>query len=346
MIRIASWPHWYEPNPYMRLFYAALEPYGVVHVRHAPLEVRALSSEPFSADVLHLHWPEGYWSRPGHAVREWIHAVRLRRFIAQVHGAGLKVLWTVHNLEKHGGATAADRVAYRTLHRMVDLRLFHSEWSRRVALDTYGGAPETTIVMPHGNYDGVYEPARAGVGRGETHNLLCIGDLKSYKGIDVAIDAMRSLGDEYRLVIAGRPEDSAYTNRVRQACADDSRITLIERVLTDGEFAELVRASDAVLLPYRGITSSGSLLAAFTLERAVLASDLPYFREIVTPEPQAAVLFAAGDPPSLARGIAEFFTLSPQVRGAAARRLADRYRWSEVVKPVGEWLRAHVHLAR
>ncbi len=98
------------------------------------------------------------------------------------------------------------------------------------------------------------------------------------------------------------------------------------------------RASEAVLLPYRKITGSGALLSAWTLGRGVICSDLPYFREMLD-RGEAGLTVRPGDPAALAEGVRAWLARPATTRQEAARRAARRYEWSEVVRPVVEWLR-------
>src|SRR5207249_1826932 len=103
---------------------------------------------------------------------------------------------------------------------------------------------------------------------------------------------------------------------------------------------DLHEAADCALLPYRWITGSAASATAFTLGRAVVATDLPFFRSELAAEPAAGVLVRPDDPDALAAGIRAFFAADVAARHTAARRLADRLAWPEVVKPVVERLRA------
>jgi glycosyltransferase involved in cell wall biosynthesis len=109
---------------------------------------------------------------------------------------------------------------------------------------------------------------------------------------------------------------------------------LVARALTDQEFSDIISASEAVLLPYRKITGSGSLLAAWTLTRGVIASDLPLFREMLAPEPDAGDTFRADDSGSLAEAITRYLAKPAALRTAAARRAANFYSWDRTVEPL------------
>jgi glycosyltransferase involved in cell wall biosynthesis len=72
----------------------------------------------------------------------------------------------------------------------------------------------------------------------------------------------------------------------------------------------------------------------------VVASDLPYFREVLADDPTAGVFCRPDDASGLAAAVETFFAGDVPARHAAARRLADRYAWSEVIKPVAERMTA------
>lgn len=69
-----------------------------------------------------------------------------------------------------------------------------------------------------------------------------------------------------------------------------------------------------------------------------LASDLPYFREMI-PHPSAAgQLFRTGDGESLAAAIREYLRVPRETRCAAATAEAQKYSWATCVAPVAEWM--------
>ena len=348
-IRVASWPHWYAPNRYLELFYAALAPYGIEHVPNVPLRWGALTDSGAAIHALHLHWPEPYWRERGQVPGPPLfRVVVLRRLLRRLTNRGIALLWTVHNLEHHEGAGTADRLGYRALHRLASLRIFHSAWARDAAVARYPRGGDT-LVMPHGNYDGACPRPRP---RGETLRaagipadrtlLLCFGQVRGYKGFDVAVAALDLLaGCKPHLVIAGRPVADAAAS-LHVSAAGRSDVTLLLRDLDDQEVADWLEAADLVLLPYRKVTGSGTLLHAATSGRAVVASDLPPLREVLGGHPDAGRLVAGGDAGALAAGVEALLEVPADVRTRSARLLADRYAWPRVVPPVAAWLSRHV----
>lgn len=344
-IRIASWPHWYGPASYLELFYSALRAHGVEHVPFVPLDTPPPAFAE-QADALHLHWVYPYWrdGRKGH-VRRLLRVGRLGQRLRGLRREGIRIFWTVHNLEHHEGDGPADRVARRLLHGTTDLRIFHSAWALGEARKRYGPGRGAALVMPHGNYDGAFPSPgprprtlkRMGI-PGERQVLVCFGQLRPYKGFDTALAALDRLPPgTVHLVIAGRSvEGTGEGLRRRAEGRDDAVVHLGD--LTNRELSDLLGAADAVLLPFRQVTGSGTLLAALTFGRAVVASDLPYFREILGPHPGAGLLVPPGDPAALAQGIEELLTRPALDRERAALDAAAAFPWPRVVAPVAAWL--------
>lgn len=346
------------PNPYWRLFYQALAAHGVECTGTGSPSPRWLADHPSGFDIFHVHYAEHLGRFPPPALtrllalpRKWREAVAprlfwpaevltFRRFLRGCRVRGVRLAWTMHNLESHERSTVAAQVGHKLLARYCDLVICHSHWAADECRRRY--APRgRVVVMPHGNYDGAYgpsppraevlgplrlDPARPVVG--------CIGRVRGHKGTDLVCEAVARLGGRVQLLIAGDSHPDADPARLRARVAGLPAARWVERRLTDDEYAAFTRASDAVLLPYRQITGSGSLLAALTLGRGVVATDLPYFREVLGPHPAAGVLFRAGDPADLAAAVDRYLAVPAGDRERAARGLADAHAWNEVIRPV------------
>jgi len=340
--RIACWPT-DAGNPYQRLFYEALAAHGVQLISDANIRLSWLKSHAEHVDAIHLHWPEGLW-RSRVFILQLARLIRLWRFLRLARRLRIKTIWTVHNLEHHEGVKWIDRYGYRVLARKVDLVICHSK-SAAVTLARRDLPKGQTVVMPHGTYEGIYAAPRLrscvlrdlGL-RDDLPTLCMVGQLRKYKGLDVAVDAVRELRGSVQLIIAGQPNPSGNIDGLRRAISSLPQVALLDRFIERQEYADIVGSSDAVLLPYRKITGSGALLAAWTLERGVVASDLDYFREMAKPEPDAAAFFPNGDAKALANAIRSYLARPLELRRDAVRRLAAQYRWDRCVQPVAEVL--------
>lgn len=344
-VTVASWPAPNE-NQYLTLYAAALARHGVTAGPPCVFADDWLREHAGTVDAVHIQWaPEQIWRCRGRSAAARLRGlVGLWRYLRLARRLGIKVVWTLHDVEHHEGSGRLDRRGYRLLARSADLTIVHDEWAAGQFVKRLGGRRERLCVMEHGNYDGVFPPARPraetlaalGVDTGR-RVLLCQGGVRPYKGYAVAVGAARALGPDYHLIVAGRPLDPAFGDDLRRAAGGAGNVTLLLDKQTDQAVADLFAASDGFLLPYLKITGSGSLLTAATLGRGVVASDLPYFRRAVGREPAAGELAPPGDPGALAEAVRRFFARPVAERHAAARRLADRVPWAGVVRPVADW---------
>jgi beta-1,4-mannosyltransferase len=351
-LRIASWP---KPgiNPYCHLYYGALARFGIEVEYVDDITRRPLTGPAGRAfDVVHFHWNiEGIWRAFGRSAFARLYGLaRWHRLLRRLKRAGIPILWTAHELAPPEDETWIDRVGYRLCARSADLSLCHSEVCRRDVLQRFDVARDRTIVIPIGTYDGVLTPARSAE---ETRArwgipasrrlLLCFGYQRPRKGLEVALEAMRSLERDCHLVVHCSTRGGArkkWLRGVQTAYRTAHNVTFLHEQLEGADLADLLRAADCVILPYLEIVGSAALAACLAVGRGVVVSDLPYFRESLADEPDAGVFFRPGDPVALAQAVGEFFSMDRVRREAAVSRLARERRWEQIVTPIGDWLRA------
>jgi beta-1,4-mannosyltransferase len=340
-LRLASYPDRNPGNPYVDLFNEALARHGIRHAGRVQPSADWLTSNGRDVDVVHIHWPESIWrgKQRGRldrllgllSARSIRRVLRLRRFLRRAGERGVMRVWTVHNLAHHEGTSVVDRWGYRTLARDADLLLCFSRAAESELRQAYGSAVPI-LVIPHGSYRGAYplersrSEARRRFGlRTDLPVVSCVGLLRRYKGVDLACAAVDALAGRVQLLIAGRPQRAFdLPSLVDRAAASRGAIVAVPRALSDEEFADAVTASDAVLLPYNAVTGSGVLFAAWTLGAGVIASDLPFFQEMLAGRPMLGCTFKRGDAADLASAI-ETYLARPEVdrRGAIADAIID-----------------------
>jgi glycosyltransferase involved in cell wall biosynthesis len=165
--------------------------------------------------------------------------------------------------------------------------------------------------------------------------VASLGSIRRYKGFDVACRAAMRLQGKVQYVVAGAANDPRSCSELRAMAGDHPWIKVLPGFVDDQGFADLTAASDAIVLPYRKITGSGALMSALTFRRGVVASDLPFFRETLSGEPDAGRVTAPDEADALARAIEDYLRdVTPHRRSAAAERLSRRHCWSEVIQPV------------
>ncbi|MGH9373762.1 MAG: glycosyltransferase family 4 protein [Vicinamibacterales bacterium] len=337
-----------QGNPYFALCHAALAKRGISVSDDLEIDLSWLKARAGSIDAVHLHWPERFWrrgrfgglSRVQRAARACDRLLQLNRFVRAARRHGMRCIWTVHNLEPHEGAYRWDRYGYRLLARECDLVICHSHSATRAVGHTYRPRGRL-VVMPIGDPAGVHPRARP---RAEVLAELrldpqrpvvsCLGRLRDYKGLDLACAALERLNGRVQLIIGGPRHADFDVASILAMITRTPGTVLIDRQLTDQEFADLTAASDAVLLPYRAITGSSALLAALGFGRGVVTSDLPYFQEILADDPDAGVIVSGWDAAAWANGILEYLERPAGVRSRAALGLAARYSWDRCVEPL------------
>ncbi len=235
----------------------------------------------------------------------------------------------------------------RLLYERFDAIVAHSEHGARRLSTELGVDPDRIHVIRHGAFTHL---AAAPVGAppfGQEPNgpvVLFFGLIRPYKGLDVLLEAWRSLAGAQRgaaeLWIAGMPRmDLAQaglagfaTPAGRRALAEHA-IRVAPRFIADAELPAYFARADLVVLPYREIDQSGVLFTALAFGKPLLLSEVGGFPEIAATG--AARTVPAEDPAALASALAKLLgnpgALTPMA--AAARSLAEGpYSWHAVAE--------------
>ena len=168
------------------------------------------------------------------------------------------------------------------------------------------------------------------------------GGLLEWKGVEILVDAARSLPGVY-FVIAGGMQADVRRLRARAGGLANVRIdgfqppARIPLYLAAGDLAVIPNRSKPAISSRH--TSPLKVFEAMAAGIAVVASDLPSLREILADE-ENALLVAPDDASALAKGV-ERMVGDPELRGRLAGRLAARaadYAWDARARRVLEWM--------
>lgn len=242
-------------NPYLTQLYAALPPQ--VRLRFFSMRAALLSRY----DVLHLHWPE-YLLRHRTALGTLAKQLCVAVLLLRLRLAGVPLVRTLHNVAPHEDKGWRERLLLRWIDRQT------ARWIR-INATTPARAPATDTIL-HGHYRDWYaplpQPPRV---RGR---LLHFGLLRPYKGVETLVATVHALPDpQLSLRIAGNPIDAQIRGVVERACAEDPRISARLQYVEDAVLAQEIGEAELVVLPYRQMHNSGTLLLALSLARPVLA---------------------------------------------------------------------------
>lgn len=122
-------------------------------------------------------------------------------------------------------------------------------------------------------------------------NILFFGNINFSKGIDILIDAVNRLKpniyEKVNVIIAGKDFDHTIET-VKPKHPELFHIIL--RHINDSELIYLYQNTDYVVLPYRKTSQSGILEMAFYFRKPIIASNIPYFEQVISKFPSFGVL--------------------------------------------------------
>ena len=238
---------------------------------------------------------------------------------------GKKVVLTVHNVntEKRDNRDSAfNRFTLRIQYQLADHLFAHTEKMKRELIDGFGVRAERISVIPLGinnfapqtNLTPAEAKQRLGI-RQEEKAILFFGRITPYKGLEVLVEAFQKglpSGDNYRLMIAGRPEEAteaSYWFPIREALQEDvqkGRVLLRAAHIPDEETELYFKAADVVVLPYRDIYQSGILFLGYSFGLPALAANVGSLKDEMI-EGRTGFLFRPEDSSDLAKAIERYF---------------------------------------
>lgn len=227
--------------------------------------------------------------------------------------------------------------ALRRLLGTVDAVIVHSRYGARALAEELEAPAERIHVVPHGVFDYLTRlpaerPLEGELAAVEGPVILFFGLLRSYKGLDILLDAFRHV-EGAELWIVGLPLMPLEELEARARGAN-GRVRFLPRFVDDDEVPALFRRADVVALPYRQIDQSGVLHAALAFGRPLVLSRVGGFTELGD-DHGAALLVEPGDADGLRAALQELVD-DPDARarlGAAAAAAAAReLSWEAVAE--------------
>ena len=129
------------------------------------------------------------------------------------------------------------------------------------------------VTILHGHY--IDQFAKHRCPPSEPGRVLYFGIIRAYKGVDQLFDAFRGIEDRsLTLRVVGSPS-LGQRSMVTERCTLDDRSSAILRYVDDDELVDEIGRAELVVLPYREMHNSGSILVALSLARPVLVPRAP-----------------------------------------------------------------------
>ncbi len=225
-------------------------------------------------------------------------------FLKTARNRGIKLVYTVHNVLPHEGGEQL-RARYEELYSIIDQFICHDDAAKQRMISEFHIDADRIAVIPHGPLFGAdhaksttsdREFARAKMGLPlDECVVLWQGIIRPYKGVTMLLNAWQAAkqaGLRGVLAIVGTGDKTALTE-IRQQVRSlgiDSSVHLDLRFVSVQELAAYHEAADVFVYPYKSITTSGALATGLGYGKAIIASDLPAFRQILTHETNALLV--------------------------------------------------------
>lgn len=284
--RLIMAPKAYGKNQHLASLYATLAQEG-----HRIVEFSVMEFFRHRGGIWHIHWINPF-------IRGTIVKLGIDRplvLISLARAAGFcillllaktrrwKILWSVHNVEMHSEVNPKiETWVTRLLLRHADRVTAFNDYIKNELERRHGFGKAR--VMRGGGYEMAF-PERADRQQARVEFniepgdfvLLFFGNVMHYKGVDLLIEAVRSIDlPDLKLIIAGSSKNEPeYGRLIEKLCdtAQDGRIIFMNRYIDHTLVPRLFAAADFAIYPYRKISNSGVLHLAIDMMTPVIISD-------------------------------------------------------------------------
>jgi len=347
-----------DPNPYQEILYSQIgEDYKDTKITYLTGPTSSPTINLFLLPILliyyrvrgykifHIHW--------FYAFRISVFNFRIFKIIMKYYCIfilyfikilGYKLVWTNHETISHAAINKGDisisRYISRFTSNIANSKIIHSKTVLNEMLEN-GLNIDNTFVIPHGNYINVYpdnitrSQARVKLAiQPDEIMILFFGMIRTYKGIDDLIEAYSRMSiKKVKLVIAGRCIDSKLNKKILKL-QKSIKFDLYNEHVADEDVAKYFKASDIVCLPFKEITTSGSVLLALSFAKPIVA---PRIGDLIDLPTNVGFLYDSTKTDALLHSLSD--AVSSQRLDSiskSARRYAETLSWDKIAEKTYE----------
>lgn len=303
-----------EPHhQYSRSLYEAIPDATVIP---AGLPDGDLARRLRSVDVLHVAWPERWVGLDPDASR---HAIE------QLRAAGVRIVWTQHNVLPHRDQSEAARRTYSLWAEAADGIIHHSHYGKQIALAFHRYRRARHYVIPHGHWGSYFPtvtPDRSSVEVEEgwpsaSIRLAIIGQPRREKSLQAVVDAVAE-SDREDIQLVARLS-------VETRVPPDPRIIATYGHLGAARYYRRLTAVDGVILPFHGDTmlTTGTALDCIGGGIAAVSSPWGFLRETFGD----SAIWYGGTQEDLVACLSSLTPETLHAAGSASRALQPLHDW-------------------
>lgn len=192
-----------------------------------------------------------------------------------------RLVFTIHDIRSHSGERTRFNFAEKFNDYLVKSSypiIIHNRQDYNFLANNFSGKAGKFNFIPFGVLD-VYHGFKNKSVIAPSSDLLFFGRISPYKGIEYlvsAIELLKKRGLSVRTIIAGH--GSVYFNTEKFA---ELNIILINNYITNEYLVSLIENTKIIVCPYTDATQSGVVMTAFAFNKAVIASDVGSFSELI-----------------------------------------------------------------
>ena len=173
-------------------------------------------------------------------------------------------------------------------------------------------------------------------------NILFFGLIRTYKGLDILLEAFGMLPQGYQLIIAGEPYGSfdRYQEIIDRLPNRDHIYSCL-KYIKDSEVTDYFSAADLAVLPYRSATQSGISSVSYHFEVPMIVTDVGGLKETIG-DRGTGIVAREGTPECISAEIIRYFS-DPSVKEECIRNIRtekERLSWksfaAQLEKFIGE----------
>ncbi|MCK9861968.1 glycosyltransferase family 4 protein [Paenibacillus sp. ATY16] len=329
-IRVFMMPKYNSGNKYNELLSTSIEEQGYRVISFSKRNVL----NTHKGDILHIHWPSHYY-QGRNLLRTLLKTSLFLLLLMFLRMKKVRIVWTVHNIWPHSsGMTKYDKYIRKIICRLCNRLIVMGESLVQEVSSTFNIKNSKIDVVHHGHYQNVYTPTGNNIRKKynipDDHIVYgFVGQISPYKGIDDLLAAFKALNHaNSHLIIAGGVSKDFDMNLLNGI--ESSNIHLNLNFLEDNELADYVSAFNAVVLPYKLITTSGTAILALSLYKPVIAPKIGILKEYLPDN--CSILYDPLVKGSLKRAMEDIRSFNHEKFYSSANKQIGQLNWSDMAK--------------
>lgn len=341
------YPDYTSTNPYQTALYSAVTNTLKAQAGTIDLSIAALPEHAEQTVLFHLHWPEpifaGVTTVNEFRERSWDFQKKLNFFRAN----GGVFIWTIHNVLPHDNKfDNLNRDFHEQLAKVADIVHIHSKEAIKTINEHYALDERKCVVIPHGSFNGYYKNE---ISRKQARNRIgiknqdlvfgSIGQIRPYKGLEQLLTATKILHSQdprVKALIAGKPVLPTKPGQWENLAKMLSNFLIVdEGFIADDDLQYYFKAVDFIVLPYKNILTSGSVVLAADFGKIVVIPALSCLESLFHLD--FIETFDPNHPSSLVSTLKKVKNFSPEEisqRQASALDFSKSLDWRKLIAPL------------